>query len=102
MLQVTPEMVKAYLGIDVTDDMIEANISRLITVADAYLKSAVGVDYPTNDPKAIELGLIIIADLYENRFVTSDKVSNQTRRIVSDFGLQLRLEMAHAAGMVVE
>jgi hypothetical protein len=102
MLNVTPEMVKSYLGIDVTDDMIEANISRLIPVADAYLKSAIGEGYPVNDPKAVELGLIIIADLYENRFVTSDKVSNQTRRIVSDFALQLRLEMARAAGMVIE
>lgn len=94
MLNVTNDMVKAYLGIDVTDNMIEANISRLIPVADAYLKSAIGENYPVNDPKAIELGLIIIADLYENRFVTSDKVSNQTRRIVYDFALQLRLELA--------
>ena len=97
MLNVTPEMVKSYLGIDITDTMIEANIARLIPVADAYLKSAIGENYPVNDPKAVELGLIIIADLYENRFVTSDKVSNQTRRIVSDFALQLRLELARSA-----
>ena len=97
MLNVTPEMVKSYLGIDITDNMIEANIARLIPVADAYLKSAIGENYPVNDPKAVELGLIIIADLYENRFVTSDKVSNQTRRIVSDFALQLRLELARSA-----
>lgn len=102
MLNVTKEMVKQYLGIDITDDMIEANITRLIPVADAYLKSAIGENYPVDDPKAIELGLIIIADLYENRFVTSDKVSNQTRRIVSDFGLQLRLELARRDGVVIE
>ena len=102
MLNVTPEMVKSYLGIDVVDEMIEANISRLIPVADAYLTSAIGEGYPVDDPKAVELGLIIIADLYENRFVTSDKVSNQTRRIISDFGMQLRLEMAHRKGVVLE
>ena len=102
MLNVTNEMVKQYLGIDITDDMIEANITRLIPVADAYLKGAIGENYPVDDPKAIELGLIIIADLYENRFVTSDKVSNQTRRIVSDFGLQLRLELARRDGVVIE
>lgn len=100
MLNVTNDMAKAYLGIDVTDDMIEANISRLIPVADAYLKSAIGENYPVNDPKAIELGLIVIADLYENRFVTSDKVSNQTRRIVSDFALQLRLELARTEAVI--
>lgn len=100
MLNVTNEMVKQYLGIDITDDMIEANITRLVPVADAYLKSAIGENYPVGDPKAIELGLIIIADLYENRFVTSDKVSNQTRRIVSDFGLQLRLELARREGAI--
>ena len=100
MLNVTNDMVKQYLGIDITDDMVEANITRLIPVADAYLKSAIGSEYPVGDPKAIELGLIIIADLYENRFTTSDKVSNQTRRIVEDFGLQLRLELARLKGAI--
>ena len=96
MLQVDKDMVKNYLGIDITDDMIDANISRLIPVADAYLRGAIGENYPVDDPKAVELGLVIIADLYENRFTTSDKVSNQTRRIIEDFGLQLRLELARA------
>ncbi len=96
MLQVDKETVKNYLGIDITDDMIDANISRLIPVADAYLRGAIGENYPADNPKAVELGLVIIADLYENRFTTSDKVSNQTRRIIEDFGLQLRLELARA------
>ena len=96
MLQVDKETVKNYLGIDITDDMIDANISRLIPVADAYLRGAIGENYPVDNPKAVELGLVIIADLYENRSMTSDKVSNQTRRIIEDFGLQLRLELARA------
>lgn len=96
MLQVDKDMVKNYLGIDITDDMIDANISRLIPVADAYLRGAIGENYPADNPKAVELGLVIIADLYENRFTTSDKVSNQTRRIIEDFGLQLRLELARS------
>lgn len=81
-----------YLGIDYADDMVNANVNRAISTADAYLKGAVGADYPVEDPRAKELALIFIADLYDNRGML-DKISYNVRRLVDDFLLQLRLEL---------
>lgn len=88
----TLEEVLAYLGIDYADDMTNKNVERTIKTADAYLKGAVGEQYPTEDPRAKELVLIFIADLYENRCMI-EKVSGNVRRLVDDFMLQLRLEL---------
>ena len=81
-----------YLGIDYTDDMVTANVNRAISTADAYLKGAVGNDYPIEDSRAKELALIFIADLYDNRGML-EKSSVNVRRLVDDFLLQLRLEL---------
>jgi len=71
---VTVDEVLNYLGIDYADDMVTNNINRAINTADAYLKGSIGNNYPLDDPRAKELALIIIADLYDNRTMTS--VSN--------------------------
>ena len=89
---VSVEEVLAYLGIDYSDDMITKNIERSIKTADAYLKGSIGENYPTEDPRAKELALIIISDLYDNRGFNST-VSGNTRRLVDDLSLQLRLEL---------
>lgn len=88
---VTVDEVLNYLGIDYADDMVTNNINRMINTADAYLKGSIGNNYPLDDPRAKELALIIIADLYDNR--TMSTVSNNTRRLVDDLSLQLRLEL---------
>lgn len=87
-----PIDVYNYLGIDYADDMVEANVNRAIATADAYLQGAIGADYPINDPRAKELALIFIADLYDNRGML-EKSSANVRRLVDDFLLQLRLEL---------
>jgi hypothetical protein len=89
---VSVDEVKDNLGIDYADEMVERNINRAIKTADAYLKSSIGENYPTDDPKAKELALIIISDLYDNRGLVST-VSGNTRRLVDDLSLQLRLEL---------
>ena len=89
---VSVDEVLAYLGIDYTDHMSNKNIERLIRTADAYLKGSIGENYPAEDPKAKELALIIISDLYDNRGMAST-VSGNTRRLVDDLSLQLRLEL---------
>lgn len=89
---VSVDEVLAYLGIDYADDMVESNISRAIKTADTYLKGSIGEDYPVLDPRAKELALIIVSDLYDNRGLQST-VSGNTRRLVDDFSLQLRLEL---------
>ena len=89
---VSVDEVKDYLGIDYADEMIALNINRAIKTADAYLKGSIGENYPTDDPRAKELALIIISDLYDNRGFNST-VSGNTRRLVDDLSLQLRLEL---------
>lgn len=84
-----------YLGIDYVDDMVTNNVNRAISTANAYLKGAVGANYPIEDPRAKELALIFIADLYDNRGIL-EKTSTNVRRLVDDFLLQLRLEYRRA------
>ena len=89
---VSVEDVLAYLGIDYADDMVNRNVERAIKTADAYLKGSIGENYPVEDPRVKELALIIISDLYDNRGLVST-VSGNTRRLVDDLSLQLRLEL---------
>ena len=89
---VNVEEVLAYLGIDYADDMADINIERAIKTADAYLKGSIGENYPVQDPRSKELALLLVADLYDNRGLTST-VSGNTRRLVEDLSLQLRLEL---------
>lgn len=88
--------VLAYLGIDYSDDMVTTNINRAIKTADAYLKGSIGENYPISDPRAKELALIIVSDLYDNRGLNST-ISGNTRRLVDDLSLQLRLELRRAS-----
>lgn len=92
MAVVSVNEVLAYLGIDYEDDMTIKNVERTIKTADAYLKGSIGRDYPVNDPRAKELALIIISDLYDNRGIQST-ISGNTRKLVDDLSLQLRLEL---------
>lgn len=92
---ITSDDVLDYLGIDEEDDMITKNIARLIPVADSYLKGAIGDDYPVEDPRAKELALIVVADLYENRSL-NQRVTEHTRKLVESMALQIRLEMRRA------
>jgi len=84
--------VLAYLGIDYADDAVLINVNRLINTADSYLKSAVGENYPKDDPKAKEVALLVISDLYDNRGMTINNF-NITRKIIDDMTLQLQLEL---------
>ena len=95
----TVDEVLDYLGIDYVDDMITRNVDRAISTADAYLKGAIGTDYPTDDPRAKELALIFISDLYDNRG-SVEKVSGNVRKLVDDFMLQLRLELRRGSSDV--
>ena len=89
---VSVDEVLAYLGIDYSDEMVNANIERAIKTADAYLKGSIGETYPVDDPRSKELALIIISDLYDKRGL-NETVSGNTRRLVDDLSLQLRLEL---------
>lgn len=81
-----------YLGIDEPDPTVERNVTRTIKTADKILSGSIGKDYPRDDPRAAEIALIIISDLYDNRGLTAS-LSGNTRKLVDDMSLQLRLEL---------
>ena len=87
----TAKEVKSYLGIDYEDTAVSAQLERMINTADQDLCGPVGDNYPRDDSRAKEAALIIISDLYENRGLQT--LSGNTRRLVEDMILQIRLEL---------
>lgn len=96
MSVVTIDEVLNELGIDYADEVVINNIKRKIKTADSYLKGSIGENYPVDDPRSKELALIIISDLYDNRGLEST-ISGNTRKLVDDFSLQLRLELGRGS-----
>lgn len=92
---VTVQDVLDELGYDIADEMVNRNITRAINTADAYLKGSIGENYPVEDPRAKELALMIITDIYDNKGL-KETVSGNTRKLVDDMSLQLRLELRRA------
>lgn len=89
---VSSQEVKDYLGIDYDDDMTERRIEHSIRVADSFLVGALGRNYPKADPRAKELALMVISDIFDHRELTQ-KETAMYRKLAHDFELQLRLEM---------
>lgn len=90
---VTVDEVCNYIGIDYRDTMTDSNINRIIKTADSILKGSIGDNYPIDDSRAKELALIIANDLYDNRQAETNTLTGNTRRLVDDMSLQLRLEL---------
>lgn len=91
--QVTAQDVLDYLGYeDAPDEIVLRNINRQLPAADRFLQSAIHEDYDREDPRAKELGVMIAAELYDNRGVMSASSEARYRRIARDFMMQMRLE----------
>lgn len=90
---VSVEEALEYLGIDYADDMVIHNVERAINTSDAYLRGSIGDNYPVEDSRCKELALILVQDLYDNRGLATTSYSNNTRKLVDDLSLQLRLEL---------
>lgn len=89
---VTNQDVKDYLGIDYADEMTDRRIQHSIRVADSFMQGALGKDYPKDDPRAIELSLMVIADIFDH-YALTQKERATYRKLAHDFELQMRLEM---------
>ncbi len=81
-----------FIPIDEPDEAIERNINRLIGTADLYLKGAISENYPINDSRAQQSALLIIKELYLNNS-TTDSMTNNVKKLVDDFCLQLKQEL---------
>lgn len=87
----TIDEIKDYLGIDYDDDVSNRNIKRYMSVADSWLKGAIGENYPKNDERARQLALFVIEDLYD-RSSYSVKENKTLEKMRDDFVLQLQCE----------
>lgn len=94
----TIDEARRYLGIDYTDEVVDANILRALNDAAEYLKSAVGEDIfelLPDDRKVDRLVLAYTQELYDERGVSA-KAGNAKREMIHSMELQLRLELARA------
>lgn len=87
----TIDEIKDYLGIDYDDDVSNRNIKRYMSVADSWLKGAIGENYPKNDERAKQLALFVIEDLYD-RSSYSVKENKTLEKMRDDFLMQLQCE----------
>ena len=99
MMLTVPE-IKEYLHIDFDDPATENTLQSLNAVAEKYLIGSLGENFPREDPRAKQLALLIVSDLYDNRGLNSEnpKVSNAARHLVQSMSLQLRLVGSEYAG----
>lgn len=87
----TVEEAKHYLRVDFKRD--DALLEELIRASDEYLIGAVGKEYDKDCERSKMLQRIVVQDLYDNREL-SETVSTRTRQLISDFALQLRIELS--------
>lgn len=95
MAMPTVEEALEHLGYDYADEATTRNARRALAAAKSTLRGSVGDDVEElmpDDPRAAELVLIYLDDLWDERG-TSAKVSGATRRMVHDMEWQLRLEL---------
>lgn len=83
---ITANDVKASLGIDYADDMVETNIAKAIAYADGELRESVGDNYPVDHPLTPELALLYASASYEKRALAD----NELKR-AEQIALKLRL-----------
>ncbi|MEG1519909.1 MAG: head-tail connector protein [Clostridia bacterium] len=86
---ITLDETKEFLRVSFNDD--DKLITMLIAAAVEYIESAVGKAFNHNSERAKLLALVVVKEFYDNREIT-EKTSNNTRRLIQDFMLQLRLE----------
>lgn len=73
---ITADDVKAFLGIDYADDMVDRNIDRAINTADGELRESVSDNYPVDHPLTKELALLYAGCAYDER----ELVGNESKR----------------------
>ena len=97
---VTFEDVKAYSGIDDEDESTKKNVERLLAVAKKFVQSSIGDKVDLEDERVEMIILCIVNDFLDDRSYmavsvsnANKKISNSTRKLISDFAMQLRMEL---------
>jgi len=89
---ITLDEAKAYSRVDLADENDEKMLKLAIGAANRWMISAIGIGYDEDDPKAKQLELMVMGDLYDNR-TTSEISEKNVRKLFNDISLQLRLEL---------
>lgn len=92
---ITVEQLAEFIPIDETDELINANLSRAVEGAHAYLLGSVGADVEEllpGDSRIAALELRYARDLYNERS-SSAKAAAAESRLVASMEHQLRLEL---------
>lgn len=84
---VSLEEAKTHLRIDSDED--NTYIQSLIAASDQFIKNATGKTFDSTNQLAKIVILMIVADMYDNRTMATDKVSTKTRELVSMMLIQL-------------
>ena len=82
------EELKTYARVDYDDDILL--LSMLITVAEDSLKNATGIVFDSSNSLAKIYCLVIAKDLYDNRELNAEKVSEKVRFTIQSILMQLR------------
>lgn len=83
---ITEADLKAHLGIDYADDMVNTNIAQALRYAEGELRESVGDDYPVDHALTPELALLYASASYEKR----DLSGNESKR-ADQIAMKLRL-----------
>ena len=83
------EELKTFARIEYDDDDVLL-LSTLILVAEEGLKNATGIVFTSDNSLAKLYCLVVAKDLYDNRELTADKVSEKVRFTIQSILIQLK------------
>lgn len=83
----TIDEVKKHLKID--HDYEDDSILLLMAASEDFIKNATGKNFDERNNLAKVVSLFLIADMYENRSMTTDKMNERIRSIVTMLLTQL-------------
>jgi uncharacterized phage protein (predicted DNA packaging) len=84
---ITIEEAKQHLRVD--GDEENSYIEGLIKASEKFIKNGTGKTFDNTNFLAKTVCLMLVADMYENRVTTTDKVGTKTRELVSMMLIQL-------------
>ena len=91
---VTLEEAKLHLRIDSDED--DTYIEGLIQAGEHFIKNGTGKTFDGTNFLAKTVCLMLVADMYENRITTTDKVGAKMRELVS----MMLTQLAYDEGVV--
>lgn len=84
---ITVEEAKKHIKVDGSEE--DTYIEGLIKMSEKFIKNGTGKTFNDTNFIAKTVSLMLVADMYENRVTTTDKVGSKTRELVLMMLIQL-------------